>query len=406
MKRLGIIAGLYLLSVLSVSASSLRVATFNTSLNRRSAGELADDLSAPGDEQASKIAAILQRNRPDIVLLNEFDFDADGTALAGFAEHYLAIGQRGEMPIEYPFQHATGVNTGVLSGVDLDSDGAISLGNDAFGWGRFPGQYGMAVLSRYPIDASAVRTFTSFLWKDMPGALLPVDPITGVPYYSDEALAVFRLSSKSHWDVPVEVDGQVIHILASHPTPPVFDGPENRNGRRNHDEIRFWADYLSPGRATYLRDDSGMEGGLCPEADFVIVGDLNADPFDGEWVAHAVRMLLEHPRVAGDFTPFSDGAVEAANRQRRANDSHQGDPAFDTADFSDSGPGNLRADYVLPSRSVEILDGGVFWPPVGDPTSKWTDASDHRLVWIDLEFSTPVVEVETETETEGAESDS
>jgi hypothetical protein len=318
------------------------------------------------------------------VLLNEFDFDAEGVALGGFVANYLAVGQLGEAPVDYPYRYASEVNTGVLSGVDLDGDGAISNGNDAFGWGRFPGQYGMAVLSRYPIDIEGVRTFTTFLWKDMPGALLPVDSTTEESFYSEDALAVFRLSSKSHWDVPIQIDERVLHLLASHPTPPVFDGSEDRNGRRNHDEIRFWADYLSTDRAGYIYDDAGVTGGLHPGADFVIVGDLNADPFDGESVGHAVRMLLEHPRVAGDFTPFSDGGTAAANRQRRANDSHQGDPVFDTADFSDSGPGNLRTDYVLPSRTLAIDDGGVFWPVISDSESEWARASDHHLVWIDL----------------------
>ena len=65
----------------------------------------------------------------------------------------------------------------------------------------------------------------------------------------EEELEVVRLSSKSHWDVPVKVGGHTVHVLASHPTPPTFDGEEDRNGRRNHDEIRFWADYVSPGKA-------------------------------------------------------------------------------------------------------------------------------------------------------------
>jgi hypothetical protein len=220
----------------------------------------------------------------------------------------------------------------------------------------------------------------------MPDARLPVGPVTGEAYYSDEALAVFRLSSKSHWDVPVRVGDRVVHVLASHPTPPVFDGPEDRNGCRNHDEIRLWVDYLTPERAGYLVDDAGQRGGLAEAADFVLVGDLNADPFDGDSV-DGIRLLLEHPRVTGDFTPYSDGAVEAANRQRRANDSHQGDPAADTADFSDSNPGNLRADYCLPSRTLEVVDGGVFWPVRSDPAAEWIDASDHRLVWVDIEIA-------------------
>lgn len=64
---------------------------------------------------------------------------------------------------------------------------------------------------------------------------------TGVP----SGLAVLRLSSKSHWDLPDYVGDRVVHVLAAHPTPPVFDGPEDRNGLRNADEIRFWADYVA-----------------------------------------------------------------------------------------------------------------------------------------------------------------
>ena len=56
--------------------------------------------------------------------------------------------------------------------------------------------------------------------------------------------AVLRLSCKIHWDVPVQIGSETVHFLVSHPTPPAFDGPEDRNGRRNHDEIRFWADYI------------------------------------------------------------------------------------------------------------------------------------------------------------------
>jgi len=393
MKCSAIAACLSLVLNLPPVAASVRVATFNASLNRPQAGQLAEELVAPGSEKASHVAAILQRVRPDILLLNEFDFDAEGVALDGFVANYLAVSQQGETPVDYTYRYASEVNAGVPSGVDLDGDGAISNGNDAFGWGRFPGQYGMAILSRYPIDIEGVRTFTTFLWKDMPGALLPVNSTTGESFYSEDALAVFRLSSKSHWDVPIRIDEQVLHLLASHPTPPVFDGSEDRNGRRNRDEIRFWADYLSTDRAGYIYDDAGVTGGLHPGADFVIVGDLNADPFDGESVGHAVRMLLEHPRVAGDFTPFSDGGTAAANRQRRANDSHQGDPVFDTADFSDSGPGNLRTDYVLPSRTLAIDDGGVFWPVISDSESEWARASDHHLVWIDLIFEDRETEV-------------
>ena len=103
----------------------------------------------------------------------------------------------------------------------------------------------MAVFSKYPIDTAGARTFQTFRWADMPGALLPIDPATGQSWYSPAELEVVRLSSKSHWDVPIQIgSGRPVHFLVSHPTPPVFDGPEDRNGRRNFDEIRFWADYV------------------------------------------------------------------------------------------------------------------------------------------------------------------
>lgn len=45
----------------------------------------------------------------------------------------------------------------------------------------------------------------------MPGALLPDDPSTPEPqdWYSAEELEVFRLSSKSHWDIPIKINGKL-----------------------------------------------------------------------------------------------------------------------------------------------------------------------------------------------------
>ena len=121
----------------------------------------------------------------------------------------------------------------------------------------------MVVYSKYPIDQMGIRTFQHFLWRDMPGALLPDDPSTAAPadWFSPAELDVVRLSSKSHWDLPILVGNKVVHFLVSHPTPPVFDGPEDRNGTRNFDEIRFWADYITPSAAGYIYDDHGVEGG-------------------------------------------------------------------------------------------------------------------------------------------------
>ncbi|MET0933330.1 MAG: endonuclease/exonuclease/phosphatase family protein [Mycetocola sp.] len=368
----------------------LRVATYNLSLNRASAGELEADLSTPDDQQARTVAEVIQRANPDVILLNEFDYVPDLRAADLFRDNYLAIGQGGADPVDYPYAYAAPSNTGIPSGFDLNNDGQVGGGDDAFGFGAFEGQYGMAILSKYPIVTDEVRTFQNFLWKDMPGALLPDDPATAEPadWFSPEELDVVRLSSKSHWDVPVQVGKKTVHVLASHPTPPTFDGPEDRNGLRNHDEIRFWADYVTPGRSKYIVDDDGKKRGLRPSQPFVIVGDQNADPLDGDSVDAAIDQLLDHKRIV-DPLPASEGAVEAAALQGGANAFHQGDPRYDTADFADTAPGNLRADYVLPSRKLGVLDAGVFWPTQADPLSRLTGvfpfpSSDHRLVWVDL----------------------
>lgn len=363
--------------------TALRVATYNASLYDADSGGLIERL-ARGDAGARKIAAVLQRVRPDLVLLNEFDYDADGRAADLFQRDYLETAQPGGgAPLRYPYRYLAPVNTGVASGFDLDRDGARDGPGDAWGFGRHPGQYGMLVLSRYPIDAAAVRGFQRFKWQDLPGALAPIDPDSGEPWYADQVWAQFPLSSKSHWDVPVDTPLGRLHFLASHPTPPVFDGPEDRNGRRNHDEIRFWAEYVSGEPRDWLYDDAGQHGGLSAEARFVIAGDLNADPADGDSIDDAVLQLLEHPRVLRYPTPGSEGAALAAERDGGANLEHRGSPAHDTGNF---GPrvGNLRIDYVLPSVGFTVTDSGVFWPKPGEPGADWLDASDHRMVWVDL----------------------
>ncbi|MWC00011.1 endonuclease/exonuclease/phosphatase family protein [Agromyces seonyuensis] len=371
-------------------STELRVATYNLSLNRATEGQLVADLTSGTNAQAKAVAEVIQRADADVILLNEFDYVEGGVAADLFRDNYLEVSQNGAAPVEYPYAFTAPSNTGIQSGFDLDNDG-VTAGDpdDAFGFGLFPGQYGMAVLSKFPIDTDDVRTFQNFLWKDMPGALLPDDPATAAPndWFTPEELAVVRLSSKSHWDVPIQVGRSSVHVLASHPTPPTFDGAEDRNGTRNHDEIRFWADYISPFKSRYIVDDAGKRGGIGLTEPFVILGDQNADPVDGDSTADAIDQLLGHPRLI-DPKPTSAGAPEAAVLQGGANLTHLGDPKYDTADFTDNAPGNLRADYVLPSKVLLKVQGaGVFWVTQSDPLARlmpYNVTSDHRLVWVDL----------------------
>ncbi len=374
----------------------LRIATFNASMSEvggTTANNLIGALSTPDLEKAQQVAEILQRIRPDVVLLNEFDYDAAGEAARLFQDNYLSVAQAADVePIDYPYVFLAQSNTGVHSGFDLYNDGSVTstpgsddYANDAFGYGRYPGQYGMILLSRLPIQFDQARTFQTFRWIDMPDAALPVVPATGETHYSPEELAVFRLSSKSHWDVPVEVNGEMVHVLASHPTPPVFDDGQRSsltgepefidwNGLRNHDEIRFWADHIDPAASSYIYDDNGTTGGLPADAAFVIMGDQNASAVEGDATGNPIALLLDHPLVQGDFQPESDGGEENApdNPYSRSH----------TANWQ------MRADYVLPSAAgLSIEQGAVFWPTSNDVFSylaSGSDPSDHRLVWLDL----------------------
>ncbi|MAQ01111.1 MAG: endonuclease [Alteromonadaceae bacterium] len=369
-----------------VYAETVRVATFNVSMEASNyqpqgasehSGEVLLTLLESGEHpQIRNIAEIIQRVAPDIILLNEFDYYPNSipTAAALFVRNYLNKSQQGQQAIDYPYQFTAPVNTGVASPFDLDNNGE-KTGNagDAYGWGMYPGQYGMALLSRYPIDVAAVRTFQHFLWQDMPGALQITQPNSGEPWFTPQEWAAVRLSSKSHWDIPLTINGKKLHILAMHPTPPTFDGPEDRNGKRNHDEIRLMADYLSPERADYIYDDKGNKGGFDGQR-FVLAGDFNAADIGDKYRPGVIEQLTEHPLVNSSVIPQSDGGSESAEQPYSSR--------F-TAYWG------ARADYVLPSRKgLTVQGGGVFWPVKASPLYRLVkdrqSSSDHRLVWMDI----------------------
>jgi hypothetical protein len=334
--------------------------------------------------QLKRAAATIQHLRPQVLLLNEIDGDVPGRKESPpklFIERYLKHPQFGQKPIDYPHLFYKESNTGDPSGIDMDGDGKTTGPEDAFGYGRYPGEYGMAILSQFPIDESKARTFRKLLWKDVPGNLIP-DGSNGRPkFYGPRQVDLLRLSSKSHWDVPIDVHGKTIHFLTSHPTPPIFDGPEDRNGRRNFDELRFWKDYLTGGDdAKYITDDAGKQGGLDPAAAFVIFGDLNADPvrYEAPYGTPPIHMVLNHPRVF-DPKPTSNGAKE----------DEKSPPLKNYREFKTSHFG--RIDYVLPSKGLKVVKSEVFWPGKSEPNREWFEnpdpASDHRPVWLDLEIS-------------------
>lgn len=353
-----------------VVADTVRVATFNVSLGRRGPGVLLKGILSGKDEQVAAVIAIIKHVNPDILLLNEFDNDHTNLALTAF-----------QTLLDYPYAYAPMGNEGMPSGLDMDGDGKPYEWADALGFGRFPGSEGMALLSRYPIGYA--RSFANLRLVDLDNAVMPTNA-DGSTFLTEEVMAAQRMSSKSHWDVEVVLpNGKALHILASHPSPPVFDGPEDVNGLRNSAEVGFWVSYLD---GQSFEDAAGLVATFAGQ-DFVLLGDLNSDPADGEGHKAPLHRLLGHPLVQ-DTEPRSKGAILAALRLGGVNEQHVGDPAFDTVEW-DADIGNMRVDYALPSASLTVLDAGVFWSapdaPNGEMIAEGREgASNHRLVWVDV----------------------
>lgn len=370
-----------------ISKEQIRIALFNI---REMSTENLKDVTSDGIGQHSQLLAaakIIQRVNPDILIINEIDHDLSGAEAADdlalnarrFNAAYL---NQGESALDYKYSFAAPCNTGILAGKDLDNNGKIATdsdrgsrdhGGDCYGYGAYPGQYSMAILSRIPIETDQVRTFQKFLWKDLPDNMIPEG------WYSEDELEIFRLSSKSHWDVPVKIEGKIVHLLLSHPTPPVFDGDEDRNGRRNYDEIKLWVDYIDGKQE--LVDDQGKSGGLGAGSHFIIAGDLNAAP-QGDKLENgkrAIDQLLQHPAIqdCGDVL-VSKGALRGEE---------PGPPLYAERRTTGWRGRGMRVDHLLPSQSLNVAGGGVFWPdktvdPEGNALAE--KASDHRLIWLDI----------------------
>ncbi|MBW6507507.1 MAG: endonuclease/exonuclease/phosphatase family protein [Rhodobacteraceae bacterium] len=358
------VAGLAVaLLALPASAETLRLATFNADLTRDGPGLLLQDLRRGNSGQVSAAIEVIAAASPDVLLLTGIDWDHELLALRALESALAAKGAG------YGYLYAPRPNAGWATGLDLNGDGRLGGPRDAQGYGRFAGEGGMALLSRLPIMAQDARDFSGFLWRDLPDALHEGAELL------PEALALQRLSSMGHWDVPLRLpDGGTLHVLAFLATPPVFDGPEDRNGRRNHDEAAFWLRYLE-----------GRLPAPPPPAPFVLMGDANLDPVDGEGRPQALRALLAHPALQ-DPGPRSAGGVVASAAQGGPNATQAGDPALDTVDWAETGDlGNRRVDYVLPWAGAKVTGSSVFWPAPGEPLAEAAEAaSRHKLVWVDI----------------------
>lgn len=338
-------------------ADTLRIATWHADLSRATPGTTLQRLLAANDPDVAAKVAVIVAVDADIIVLTDIDWDLGLVTLGALADRLAAAGA------PYPHRLALQPNRGLRMGLDLDGDGTTTGPDDAQGWGPWTGFGGMAILSRLPIDRDAVQDLSALLWRDLPGAIVPPMPAAQAD--------VQRLSTTGHWIVPVTLpDGGRLTLLPFAATAPVFDGPDDRNGRRNHDEAALW-----------LRLLDGALPLPPPAPPFVVLGHANLDPVDGEGRPAALRALLSDPRLQDPAPRGSHGRSEPA---------HKGNPALDTALFTDPPLGGLRLGYVLPSAGLVVQASGVLWPPDTTPLAGLlAAASRHRPVWVDIALPLP-----------------
>ncbi|MFK7877406.1 MAG: endonuclease/exonuclease/phosphatase family protein [Paracoccaceae bacterium] len=324
--------------VQSQADTSLRVAFYHTELSRKGPGLLLRDIQRGEDPQIIAILDVISKVAPDIVVLASFDWDEYNAALTAFSQALETAGHA------MPHVFAAQPNRGRPTGLDLNGNGRFHEAEDAQGFARFTGADGLAILSRWPIVVPEIINASAMLWADLPDALLPYPD-------SPKGLELIKtLSTTAHWLIPVETPSQGRAWIGTYfATAPVFDGPEDRNGRRSHDETAFWTKLL----------DKTLP--FMPPDHLIIAGHANLDPKRGEGRCCAIRDLLNNPKTQD---PLGDQI---------------------TVDWRRDDLENMRVSYMLPDKTWLVRDAGIYWP---DPGTAHGDqaatASRHRLIWVDV----------------------
>ncbi|MEP2715111.1 endonuclease/exonuclease/phosphatase family protein [Pseudophaeobacter sp.] len=340
---------IHLLPSRSAEGDTLRIATFNTELSRKGPGLLLRDIEHGDDPQIQAVVTVINGAQPDVLLLQGIDWDYENRALKALENRLAEAGS------PYPYLFADQPNAGLATDLDLDGDTRLGGPGDSQGYGDYTGRGGLALLSKYPILTQEVADLSSLLWRDIPGATLPQHP-DGSPFPSAQAQKVQRLSSTAHWAVPIALtNGARLTLLCFQAAPPLFDGPEDRNGLRNADEIRLWQ--------VFLDGQLPASVGSVPSKRFAIAGGANLDPNKGAGHRDAIANLLLDSRLQDPLPTSPQGGTDTVNWGEDR---------------------QMRVDYLLPSQDWQIAGAGVVWPEA--VASAAATASRHRLVWVDLKI--------------------
>lgn len=372
---------------------SLRVATVNAGLSEDEEGALAERLEGGQDEAAQMLARNIQKTRPDVLLITDIDTDTHVADI--FKDQYLAeaqtdgeAGSKDLSPLDYRYVYAASTNAGVQSGADLNGNGSTGDPGDAFGVGHFEGQRSMILYSRYPIKQDEVRTFNNLIWSELPGSSLDTEK------YSKLVRSVLPLNSTSLWDVPLDVDGETVHVVATGLTP---DQGEGADADRRLDQLRFLNMYLSDSdELRDLTDDAGAYGGLEQEANAVVLGALGPDLESlDENVGQKRQDAAEELETFLDSGELDVAKPSSAGAQCEDDASPQIRTILDfvcaTQYATRIGGGTSRSDYVAAANGSTVSKSGIeaaMSRAVAEKSSAGTSSASsagaRRMVWADV----------------------
>ena len=298
---------------------------------------------------------IIQRVRPDILLLQEFDYDADGESLRAFRANYLARPQNGAAAHRLRATPSSPSRTPACPpGFDLDNDGKVGRRRRRAGLRRVSrASTRMALLSRFPDRRGAARARSANSCgatcrarccrtiRDTGPRLVLARGAGGVAAVFEEPLGRAgddRADSRcTCWPAirrrPPSTARRIAMACAT--TTRSASGATTSSARRR-----------------YIRDDHGQARRIRRQA--------VRDHGRPELRSRGWRQPARRHRGAAR-APARQCVVRAAERWRAprpaavqggANAAQRGDPRFDTADFNDRVAGNLRVDYLLPSKGL------------------------------------------------------
>ena len=259
---------------------------------------------------------------PDVLLVNEFDYVEGGEAAELFRENYLEVAQNGARRSSTRTTSSRPSTPACPAGFDLNNNGTVGGGNDAFGLRRVPRpvRHGrlLEVPDRRPTASARSRSSSGRTCRARccPTTRPRRSRPTGTRPRSSTVCGCRRRATGTCRSGSAD---DTVHFLVS---PPDAAGlrrrPRTATAPATSTRSGFWADYVRPAAAATSTTTRAGTAACGRGARFVIAGDQNSDPLDGDSVAGAIQQLLDNPRVNARVTPSSERRRRGERRCRAA----------------------------------------------------------------------------------------